>query len=38
METMVVEAATIKTAMNKIGLQEWTEKLINAIDEMEFNR
>jgi len=38
MSTMTVELATIETAMGKIGLKEWAEKLINAIDEMEFER
>lgn len=38
METMAIEPATIKTAMNKIGLKEWAEKLIAVIDEIEFER
>jgi len=42
METMTLEPATrareIKTAINSLEKDEWTEKLLDMLDEMELDR
>ena len=38
METMTMEPATLKMAMNDIGLGNWTENLFDKLDEMELDR
>ena len=38
MATMTMEPATLKTAMSDIGLGNWTENLLDKLDEMELDR
>jgi hypothetical protein len=38
MATMTMEPMTIKTAMNKIGLEDRTDELLNTLDEIELDR